>query len=117
VLKCRSVCFMSGGGILENILRGSQEVRYRGGGVVVFVHLSAVCGLLSAAALLAGLFVGWIWVAVAVLVRLVVVHRLLFQQWLPVMAGLFLAGLEGRMLSIYQVWWPTFYLSQLYYHN
>jgi len=42
-------------------------VRYRGGGVGVFVCLSAVCGLLSAAALLAGLFVGWFWVVVAIL--------------------------------------------------
>jgi len=39
MLKFRSVCFMRGGGILENVLRGSREVRYRGGGVVVFVHL------------------------------------------------------------------------------
>jgi len=96
---------MRGGGILDNVLRGSREVRYRGGGVAVFVHLSVVCGLLSAVALLAGLFVGWFWVAVAVLV------------WLPVMASLFLDGLEGLMLFVYQVWWPAFCLSQLYYHN
>ena len=108
---------MSGGGILENVLRGSREVRYRGGGVVVFVRLSVVCRLLSAATLLAGLFVGLFWMVVAVLVRLVVVRRLLSQQRLPVMASLFLAGLEGLMLSVYQVWWPALCLSQLYYHN
>jgi len=48
MLKCPSVCFMSGGGILKNVLRGSREVRYRRGGVVVFVCLSAVCGMMSA---------------------------------------------------------------------
>jgi len=92
-------------------------VRYRGGGVYVFGRVSAVCGLLSAAALLAGMFVGLFWVAVVVLVRLVVVRKLMSQQRLPVMAGLFLAGLEGLMLFVYHVWWPTFCFSQLYYHN
>ena len=67
----------------------------------MFVRLSAVCDLLSAASLLAGLFVGWFWVVVAVLVWLVVERKLLSQQRLPVMAGLFLAGLEGLMLSVY----------------